>query len=48
MASTRQTLPVRMYRTGERVMIATPMPGLKPGAISVRIRRDRAGAEASR
>ena len=41
MGSTRQTLPVRMYQTGERVMIATPMPGLEPGDISVRVEGER-------
>lgn len=36
-----QLLPVRMYQTEDRLMIAAPMPGLEPGNISVSIEGDR-------
>jgi HSP20 family protein len=32
-----QTIPVRIYHTEERIMIAAPMPGLEPQDISVTI-----------
>lgn len=35
-----QTLPVRIYETSRRVMLATPMPGLEPGDIEVTVERD--------
>jgi HSP20 family protein len=31
------TVPVRMYRTDSRIMIAAPMPGLEPHDISVTV-----------
>jgi HSP20 family protein len=37
MAATEQTLPVRMYQTRNRVMVAAPMPGLEPGDIEVTV-----------
>jgi hypothetical protein len=36
-----QLLPVRMYQTEDRLMIAAPMPGLEPENISVSIEGDR-------
>lgn len=36
-----QILPVRLYQTSERFMIATPMPGLEPEDITVSIQEDR-------
>lgn len=30
-------LPIRMYQTAERLIVAAPMPGLEPADISVRI-----------
>jgi HSP20 family protein len=36
-----QLLPVRMYQTDDRLMIAVPMPGLEPGDISISIEPDR-------
>ncbi len=36
-AESGQPLPVRMYQTGERVMVAAPLPGLRPEDIAVRI-----------
>jgi HSP20 family molecular chaperone IbpA len=35
-----QTLPVRIYETARRVMVATPMPGLEPGDIEVTVDAD--------
>jgi HSP20 family protein len=32
-----QKLPVRIYQSDDRIMIAAPMPGLEPGDILVRI-----------
>ena len=32
-----RTVPVRMYTTDSRIMIAAPMPGLEPGDISVTV-----------
>jgi HSP20 family protein len=32
-----QTVPVKMYRSGERLMIAAPMPGLEPTDLRVEI-----------
>jgi HSP20 family protein len=36
-----QTLPVRLYQSEERLMMAVPMPGLEAGDISVNISGDR-------
>lgn len=36
-----QRLPIRVYRSDERVMLAAPMPGLEPEDISVTIHDDR-------
>jgi HSP20 family protein len=41
MTGQAQRLPVRLYQTDERFMIAAPMPGLEPEDISVTIHRDR-------
>lgn len=41
MADSGQRLPVRVYETDRKVMVATPMPGLEPGDIEVAIDRDR-------
>ena len=38
--SARQGLPVRVYQTRDRIMLAAPMPGLEPGNISVHISED--------
>jgi HSP20 family protein len=35
-----QRLPVKVYEAEERLMIATPMPGLEPGDIIVEVTRD--------
>jgi HSP20 family protein len=35
-----QRIPVKMYRTDERLVIAAPMPGLEPGDISVEVTAD--------
>ena len=32
-----QALPVRLYQTVDRIMLAAPMPGLEPGNIFIRI-----------
>ncbi|MDQ2902523.1 MAG: Hsp20/alpha crystallin family protein [Ktedonobacteraceae bacterium] len=32
-----QHIPVKMYRTSERLMIVTPMPGIEPGDIVVEV-----------
>lgn len=37
MANEVQTVPVRIYRTQDHLMVASPMPGLKPEDISVTI-----------
>lgn len=37
MSSTGQVVPVRVYQTGERVMVTAPLPGLEPEEIAVRI-----------
>ncbi len=41
MTGTSQTLPVRIYHSAKRLMIAAPMPGLEPPDISVSIEADR-------
>jgi len=33
----RQHIPVKMYRTSERVMVVTPMPGMEPVDIVVEV-----------
>jgi HSP20 family protein len=38
--SSAQALPVRLYQTADRIMLAAPMPGLEPGDISVLIADD--------
>ncbi len=38
--SAGQGLPVRVYQTRDRIMLAAPMPGLEPGNISVHITDD--------
>lgn len=35
-----QSVPVKMYRSNERLMIAAPMPGLEPEDIAVEITAD--------
>ncbi len=35
-----QQIPVKMYRTPERLMVAAPMPGLQPADITVEITPD--------
>lgn len=35
-----QLLPVRMYQTEDRLMVAVPMPGLEPGDIGITIEPD--------
>jgi HSP20 family protein len=40
MPDRKQVLPVRMYQTEDRVMVAVPMPGLEPEDISVVIEGD--------
>lgn len=37
MAETGQLLPVRVYQTADRLMLAAPMPGLEPQDIAVSI-----------
>ena len=37
----QQPLPVRMYETTSRVMVATPMPGLEPRDIEVTVEPER-------
>jgi HSP20 family protein len=32
-----QALPVRLYQTADRIMLAAPMPGLEPSNISISI-----------
>jgi HSP20 family protein len=36
-----QLLPVRLYQTEDRLMIAVPMPGLEPGDVTIDIEGDR-------
>jgi HSP20 family protein len=36
----QQRIPVKVYRTDDRVMIAAPMPGLEPENIRVEVTRD--------
>jgi HSP20 family molecular chaperone IbpA len=36
-----QALPVRVYQTADRIMLAAPMPELEPGDISVLIAKGR-------
>ncbi len=36
----RQQIPVKVYRTGERLMIAAPMAGLEPENIAVEVTDD--------
>lgn len=36
----RQHIPVKVYRTADRLMIATPIPGLQPDNISVKVTAD--------
>ncbi len=35
-----QSMPIKMYRTTDRLMVATPMPGLEPEDIVVEVRQD--------
>jgi HSP20 family protein len=35
-----QSIPVKVYRTSDRLMVATPMPGLEPENIMVRVSED--------
>jgi HSP20 family protein len=35
-----QQIPVKMYRSTDRLMVAAPMPGLEPGDISVEVTAD--------
>jgi HSP20 family protein len=41
MAGEAQTVPVRVYEAGMKIMVAAPMPGLEPGDIAVAIDGDR-------
>ncbi len=36
----QQSIPVKVYRTGERLMIAAPMAGLEPENIAVEVTAD--------
>jgi HSP20 family protein len=36
----QQHVPVKVYRTGERMMVAAPMPGLEPENIVVEVTSD--------
>ena len=36
----QQHIPVKVYRTAERLMVTTPMPGLEPENIRVEVTRD--------
>jgi HSP20 family protein len=36
----QQHVPVKVYRTAERLMVTTPMPGLEPENIRVEVTRD--------
>ena len=35
-----QSIPVKVYRSVDRLMVATPMPGLQPEDISVKVTDD--------
>lgn len=35
-----QTVPIRLYQSEDRIMIAAPMPGLEPGNITVEVNGD--------
>src|ERR1041385_2023826 len=35
-----QALPVRVYESDTRVMVAAPLPGLEPGDITIKIEHD--------
>jgi len=35
-----QQIPVKMYRSENRLMVAAPMPGLEPGDIGVEVTAD--------
>jgi HSP20 family protein len=37
----QQTLPVQLHQADDRLVLATPMPGLEPQAIAVSISGDR-------
>jgi HSP20 family protein len=37
MTTSSQTLPVRLYQSADRIMLAAPMPGLEPENISARV-----------
>jgi HSP20 family protein len=39
-ANSTQTVPVRVYQTADKIMLAAPMPGLKPENIAVRVDGD--------
>lgn len=41
MADHAQGLPVRVYQTATRLMVAAPLPGLEPGDITITITGDR-------
>jgi HSP20 family protein len=41
MAEQAQILPVRVYQTGNRIMVAAPMPGLEPQDIRITVDGDR-------
>ncbi len=41
MAGEGQPVPLRVYQTGELLVLAAPMPGLEPADITVRIAGDR-------
>ncbi|MFL5660329.1 MAG: Hsp20/alpha crystallin family protein [Ktedonobacteraceae bacterium] len=36
----QQHIPVKVYRTAERLMVTTPMPGLEPENIRIEVTRD--------
>lgn len=40
-SGTSSRVPVKLYRTDDRITIAAPMPGLEPGDISVEVTGDR-------
>jgi len=41
MTASAHTLPFRVYQTDDRIMVATPMPGLEPTDIFIAITGDR-------
>jgi HSP20 family protein len=41
MTAHEQKLPIRMYKTDERLHVAAPMPGLEAEDISITVREDR-------